>query len=131
MKNKIVGLVGLSLLVALAGCTDNKESAKETTKVPPMTETSHRSTETEPVTESTPNTEGVTESTSISTEPEVEEPTELMDSTAEELIASKKENANGYEVTKSSITLKTKKQKGEVIDSWYIASVEMNYDLDE
>lgn len=87
MKNKIVGLVGLSLLVALAGCTDNKESAKETTKVPPMTETSHPSTETEPVTESTPNTEGVTESTSISTEPEVEEPTELMDSTAEELIA--------------------------------------------
>lgn len=50
---------------------------------------------------------------------------------AEELIASKKENANGYEVTKSSITLKTKKQKGEVIDSWYIASIEMNYDLDE
>lgn len=94
MKNKIVSLVGLSLLVALAGCTDNKESAKESTTVPPMTETSHPSTEpvppvteTAPVTESTPNTEGVSESTPVSTEPEVEEPTELMDSTAEELIA--------------------------------------------
>ena len=50
---------------------------------------------------------------------------------AEELIATNKSSANGYEVTKSSIALKTKKSKNEIIDSWYIASVEMNYDLDE
>lgn len=50
---------------------------------------------------------------------------------AESLIASKKDAAAGYEVTKSSITLKTKKSKGEIVDSWYIASVEMNYDIGE
>lgn len=49
---------------------------------------------------------------------------------AEELIATKKDGANGYEVTKSSITMKTKKAKGEVIDVFYIASVEMNYDIE-
>ena len=29
----------------------------------------------------------------------------------------------GFEVVKSSITLKEKKQKGEVIDAWYVVSV--------
>lgn len=48
---------------------------------------------------------------------------------AETLIADKKAQANGYEVTKSSITLKTKKSKGEIVDSFYIASVEMNFDI--
>lgn len=88
MKNKIVSLLGLSLLVALAGCTENKESAKETTKVPPQTETSHPSTEpVGPVTETAKNTESTHETTSESTLPDVEDPTELMDSTPEELIA--------------------------------------------
>ena len=94
MKNKIVSLVGLSLLVVLAGCQNNKESTKDTTTVPQVTETAHPSTEpvdpvteTAPVSENTPNTDDVTESTPDSSEPDVEEPTELMDSTAEELVA--------------------------------------------
>lgn len=29
----------------------------------------------------------------------------------------------GFEIVKSSITLKEKKQKGEVIDSWYVVSI--------
>lgn len=49
---------------------------------------------------------------------------------AEELVATKKGSANGYEVTKSSITMKTKKSKGEIIDVYYIATVEMNYDIE-
>ena len=50
---------------------------------------------------------------------------------AEELVASKKAESNGYEVTKSSITMKTKKSKGEIIEVFYIASVEMNYDIQQ
>lgn len=49
---------------------------------------------------------------------------------AETLIADKKAQASGFEVTKSSITLKTKKSKGEIVDSWYVASVEMNFDIE-
>lgn len=47
---------------------------------------------------------------------------------AEALIASKKDQAMDYEVTKSSITMKTKKVKGEVVEVFYIASIEMKYD---
>ena len=34
---------------------------------------------------------------------------------------------NGYTVTKSGYVLKTKKSKGEVIESWFIATVERSF----
>ena len=51
---------------------------------------------------------------------------------AVELIDSFKENQSGggYEVTKSGYTLKTKKAKGEIIDSWYVVSITMNFNLE-
>lgn len=36
----------------------------------------------------------------------------------------------GYEVTKSGYALKTKKSKGEIIDSWYVVSITMNFNLE-
>lgn len=39
--------------------------------------------------------------------------------------------AGGYEVIKSGYTFKTKKSKGEIVDSWYIVSVTMNYNIGE
>ena len=52
---------------------------------------------------------------------------------AVELIDSYKERqaGGGYEVTKSGYTLKTKKAKGEVIDSWYVVSITMNFNLEQ
>lgn len=47
---------------------------------------------------------------------------------AESLVASKKDAAIDYEVSKSSITMKTKKVKGEVVEVFYIVSIEMKYD---
>ena len=38
---------------------------------------------------------------------------------------------NGYEVTKSGYAMKTKKSKGEVIASWFVVSITMNFDLGE
>lgn len=38
---------------------------------------------------------------------------------------------DGYEVTKSGYTMKTKKSKGEIIDSWFIVSITMNFNLGE
>ena len=37
------------------------------------------------------------------------------------------QNAKGYTVTKSGYVLKTKKSKGEIIDSWFIATVERSF----
>lgn len=34
---------------------------------------------------------------------------------------------NGYTLTKSSYTLKTKKSKGEIIDAWAIVSLEKTF----
>lgn len=48
---------------------------------------------------------------------------------AVDLINEIKAGQGSYEVTKSGYTMKTKKQKGEVIDLWYVVSVTMNYDL--
>ena len=50
---------------------------------------------------------------------------------AMELIQEKKDNAGkeGYIVTKSSYALKTKKQKGEIIDSWVEVSITFTYDF--
>ena len=33
------------------------------------------------------------------------------------------QNTNGYTVTKSGYVLKTRKSKGEIVDSWFIATV--------
>ena len=40
-----------------------------------------------------------------------------------------KDNAQGYEVIKSSITQKTKKSKGEIVDVFYLVEITMNFDL--
>ena len=34
----------------------------------------------------------------------------------------------GYQLTKSGYVLKTKKQKGEIIDSWAVVTLEKTYD---
>lgn len=47
------------------------------------------------------------------------------------LIQSAKDNATDYEVIKSSITQKTKKSKGEVVDLYYLTEITMNYNLGE
>ena len=51
---------------------------------------------------------------------------------AVELIDSFKEQqaGGGYEVVKSGYVLKTKKAKGEIIDSWYVVSITMNFNLE-
>lgn len=36
--------------------------------------------------------------------------------------------SEGYTLTKSGYTLKTKKSKGEIIDSWAICNIEMTYE---
>ena len=37
--------------------------------------------------------------------------------------------SEGYTVSKSGYTLKTKKKNGEIIDSWYIVTIEFNYEV--
>ncbi len=37
------------------------------------------------------------------------------------------QNVEGYTVTKSGYVLKTKKSKGEIIESWFIATVERSF----
>jgi hypothetical protein len=51
---------------------------------------------------------------------------------AVELVDSFKESqaGGGYEVIKSGYVLKTKKAKGEIIDSWYVVSITMNFNLE-
>lgn len=48
---------------------------------------------------------------------------------AMELIQSFKDNqlVDGYTVTKSGYVLKTRKSKGEVVDSWFIATIERRF----
>ena len=50
---------------------------------------------------------------------------------AVEMINDAKDNQirGGYTVTKSGYTLKTKKAKGEIIDSWTIVSIEKTYEV--
>lgn len=36
--------------------------------------------------------------------------------------------SGGFSVTKSGYVLKTKKVKGEVVDSWYICTIEKTFD---
>ena len=49
---------------------------------------------------------------------------------AMKLIQEFKDNqtVEGYTVSKSSYTLKTKKSKGEIVDSWYICLVERSFE---
>ena len=37
------------------------------------------------------------------------------------------QNVDGYTVTKSGYVLKTKKSKGEIVESWFIATVERSF----
>ena len=37
---------------------------------------------------------------------------------------------DGYEVTKSGYAMKTKKSKGEIVDSWFIVSITMNFNME-
>ena len=37
---------------------------------------------------------------------------------------------SGYEVTKSGYAMKTKKSKGEIISSWFIVSITMNFNME-
>jgi len=37
------------------------------------------------------------------------------------------QNEKGYTLTKSGYVLKTKKSKGEIVDSWAVVTVEMSY----
>lgn len=39
-----------------------------------------------------------------------------------------KQGEAGYTVTKSGYVLKTKKAKGEIIDSWYVITCQKDYD---
>ena len=40
-----------------------------------------------------------------------------------------KQGDGGYEVTKSSYTMKTKKSKGEVVDLFYLCDITMNFNI--
>ncbi len=37
--------------------------------------------------------------------------------------------ANGYEVKKSEYTMRTKKSRGEIIETWWVVSITFNYDI--
>lgn len=38
---------------------------------------------------------------------------------------------DGYEVTKSGYSMKTKKSKGEIISMWFVCNITMNFNLGE
>lgn len=42
--------------------------------------------------------------------------------------AKDKQIAGGYTLTKSSYVMKTKKQKGEIIEQWYLVSTEKTFE---
>ena len=50
---------------------------------------------------------------------------------AVDMIAEYKDNATkgGYIVTKSGYKIKTKKSKGEIIDSWCVVTIEFSYEV--
>jgi hypothetical protein len=41
-----------------------------------------------------------------------------------------KQNTDGYEITKSSYTMKTKKAKGEVIDMFFLCDITMKFSME-
>lgn len=48
---------------------------------------------------------------------------------AVDMINSEKEKAAGYTITKSGYVIKTKKSKGEIVDSWCIVTIEYSYEV--
>ena len=46
------------------------------------------------------------------------------------LVQKFKDEQGTYEVIKSCYTMKTKKSKGEIIDTWFVVSITMNYNLE-
>ena len=42
--------------------------------------------------------------------------------------AKEKQMTGGFSVTKSGYVLKTKKAKGEIVDSWYICTIERTFE---
>lgn len=48
---------------------------------------------------------------------------------AVEMINDEKEKAAGYTITKSGYVIKTKKSKGEIIDSWCVVTIEYSYEV--
>ena len=45
------------------------------------------------------------------------------------MINTEKENAAGDTITKSGYVIKTKKSKGEIVDSWCIVTIEYSYEV--
>jgi hypothetical protein len=45
------------------------------------------------------------------------------------MIQEYKDNAAGYTITKGGYVIKTKKSKGEIVDSWCIVTIEFSYEL--
>jgi hypothetical protein len=45
------------------------------------------------------------------------------------MINNEKENAAGYTITKGGYVIKTKKSKGEIVDSWCIVTIEYSYEV--
>ena len=48
---------------------------------------------------------------------------------AGDMINEEKENAAGYTITKSGYVIKTKKSKGEIVDSWCVVTIEYSYEV--
>ena len=44
-------------------------------------------------------------------------------------INTEKENAAGFTITQSGYVIKTKKSKGEIVDSWCIVTIEYSYEV--
>ena len=42
--------------------------------------------------------------------------------------AKEKQTSSGFSVSKSGYVLKTKKSKGEIVDSWYICTIERTFE---
>ena len=49
---------------------------------------------------------------------------------SDEFIQKEKDNQSGYEIKKVVSQLKTKKSKGEIVDSWTQTEITYNYDLE-
>lgn len=45
------------------------------------------------------------------------------------MINEEKEKAGGYTITKSGYVIKTKKSKGEIVDSWCVVTIEYSYEV--
>ena len=43
--------------------------------------------------------------------------------------AKEKQSEGGYTLTKSGYVMKTKKQKGEIVDCWFIVTLEKSYEV--